>query len=55
MASEPDKYGIYKNTCTTCAWGKFSSNMACCIKCLKEDAPGNRFPNWEAKDGKETS
>lgn len=52
--SEPDKYGIYKNVCTNCKYGKLSSNIPTCVQCLKEDAPGNRFPLWEAKDGEAT-
>lgn len=42
--------GIWLQKCFNCKYEKLSVNVPTCVDCMKEHAPGNRFPLWEAED-----
>ena len=46
----PNAWGIYPQTCSNCRYNTLSSFVEKCVKCMREDKPGDRFPMWESKE-----
>ena len=41
---------VWDKTCFNCDLGAHSSKEPRCVKCFKEDKPGNRWPDWRVYD-----